>query len=87
VVSSRERETPAPARAADALAYFLMNAFTHLCGTVAATRHSRGSGNPETHSSNGLLVHGESPHGPRLCGDDELSSKLLARHYSSLPLA
>jgi hypothetical protein len=53
-----------------------------LCGTVSATRHSRGSGNPGTHSSNGPLVHGEALLGPRLRGDDELSSKLFARHYT-----
>ena len=54
-----------------------------LCGTVSATRHSRGSGNPESHSNNGLLAHGGTPLGPRLRGDDELSSKLFARHYTS----
>src|SRR3972149_11876164 len=41
---------------------------------------SRGSANPEDHSSNGPLSHGETHLGPRLRGDDELSIKLFARH-------
>jgi hypothetical protein len=67
--------------------YCLMNGFTHN-GLVRnrfghpsfpRKRESRDS------SSNGSLVHGEAPLGPRLRGDDELSSKLFARHYTSRP--
>ena len=73
-------------KAAIALVYCLMNGFTHN-GLVRnrfghpsfpRKRESRDS------SSNGPLVHGEAPLGPRLRGDDELSRKLFARHYTRL---